>query len=42
MQVSTKAVLIAVGFAAGVGILFGYYPARRASALDPIDALKAE
>jgi putative ABC transport system permease protein len=42
MQVSTKAVFIAVGFAAGIGIIFGYYPARRASALDPIDALRAE
>ncbi len=34
--------LISVAFSAGVGIFFGYYPARKASRLNPIDALHYE
>jgi len=40
--ITLPAVLISFGFAALVGIFFGYYPARRASRLDPIDALHYE
>ncbi len=39
---SGSAILLGVGFSAGVGILFGWAPARRASRLNPIDALRSE
>jgi putative ABC transport system permease protein len=41
-SVPMNAIFIAVGFSAGVGIFFGFYPARKAAGLDPIEALRFE
>ena len=42
MKLSPQAVLVAALFSVAVGVFFGYYPARKASLLDPIEALRAE
>ena len=41
-KISLVSILLAFGVSAAIGIIFGYYPARRASKLNPIDALRYE
>jgi putative ABC transport system permease protein len=41
-RVPPQAIAIAVLFSAGVGVFFGYFPARKAAHLDPIEALRYE
>ena len=41
-SISITSVLLAFGVSALIGIVFGYYPARRASRLNPIEALRYE
>jgi len=41
-QISMSSILLAFGVSAGVGIVFGFYPARKAAAMSPMEALRYE
>jgi putative ABC transport system permease protein len=41
-KLHVPSIFLSLAVSAGVGILFGWYPARRASRLDPIEALRHE
>jgi putative ABC transport system permease protein len=41
-SVTPQAIVLATGFSMAVGIIFGYYPAKKAAQLSPMEALRKE